>query len=208
MIPTRMAEPFQDILEQARSGCREAQDELARLCYPRVERMVHASLSRDVRNGRPWISSRFSTSDVVQEVFRSLLQDLSRFEGETEKAFIGYLAMIARNRIIDAIRFHEATTRDGRRTAARDNDHEPSDEREAPQALAATREEVDLLHDALEQFSEREQLLLRGRLEEDIVFADLAERLGYSSMFAARRAFYTAYAQLLMRMGVHEEPGR
>ena len=190
---------FREVLTAAQGGDKEAQEELFRRFYPDVERIVHSKLSRDLRHGRPWLTARFSTGDVVQEVFRGLLADLSGFEGDSEKAFVGYLAMIARNRLIDAIRFHEASRRDGRSTVP-ESDRSPSSGESGPGTHLASREEAELFQELLQDFPEREQLLLRARLEQGAHFQDLAEQLGYSSAWAARRAFYAAQAQLAIRL--------
>ena len=106
------------LLAAARRDDAVAIDELFRRFYPRVQHLVHRDLSRDLRTKRPWLSSRFSTGDVVQEVFRKLLRNLNGIEADTEAAFCGYLSVVIRNRLLDAIRFHEAARRDGRRTVA------------------------------------------------------------------------------------------
>ena len=45
-----------------------------------------------------------------------------------------------------------------------------------------------------------EQLLLRARIEQGAKFQDLADQLGYPSRSAARRAFYSAQARLVIRL--------
>ena len=190
---------FAEVLAAAQAGDKPAQDELFRRFYPDVERIVHVKLSRDLRLGRPWLTARFSTGDVVQEVFRGLLTDLSGFQGDTERAFVGYLAMMARNRLIDAIRFHEASRRDGRATLP-EGDHVPGSEEHGPATQVASHEEAELFQELLEDFPEREQLLLRARTEQEAQFQELAEQLGYSSAWAARRAFYAAQAKLAIRL--------
>jgi len=192
--------PLHLLLEGARQGDREALEELFERLYPRVQRMVHGHLARDMRQGRPWLASRFSTGDVVQEVFRSVLSDLDSFSGSGEDALIGYLAMVVRNRLIDAIRFHEASRRDGRRRGSETAAWRAPDQGEGPDAAAATAEEVRRLHEALAAFPEREQLLLRARYEGTVSLRELAEQLGYSSESAARRAFHAAQAKLAMRL--------
>lgn len=191
--------PFRPTLAAAQGGDRGAQEELFRRFYPDVQRIVHRKLAGDVRKGRPWLAARFSTGDVVQEVFRGLLTDLRGFAGESEEAFVGYLAMMARNRLIDAVRFHQASRRDGRCTVSKERDNVPGHEAE-PQLEAAELEEALLFRELIQTFPEREQLLLRGRTEQDLPFKDLAEQLGYASPGAARRAFYTAKAKLAIRL--------
>ncbi|QDV09589.1 RNA polymerase sigma factor [Planctomycetes bacterium Poly30] len=191
---------FAATLVAAKAGDSSAVNELFQLFYPRVKSLVHKSLALDLRNSRPWLTARFSTGDVVQEVFRSVLGDLSSFGGTTEKAFTGYLTMVVRNRIIDAIRFHEADRRDGRRGAAPlPEDEHPSDAA-GPVSEVANAEEIDRFHEALAGFPEREQLLLRARFEETASFAELTEQLGYPSESTARRAYFAAQAKLAVQL--------
>ena len=200
MEPTIREQQFEHILAGARRGEREAVDEILGQVYPRVERLVHERLARDMRRHRPWLNVRFSTGDVVQEVFRDLVKDLGAFRGSTEDDFAGYLAMIVRNRLVDAIRFHEAAQRDGRTTDEITADYDPPSPKAGPASDAETEEEAAAFAAALRSFPEREQLLLRGRLESSLTFQELAKLLGYSSFWAARRAFFAAQGQLVVRL--------
>ena len=106
---------FQSALAAARNGDARALDSLFDRFYPQVKRMVHRSLTADLRDKRPWLVSAFSTGDVVQEVFRHVVRDFDSFAGTSEAAFVSYLATLIKNRLVDAIRFHEAVRRDRRR---------------------------------------------------------------------------------------------
>ena len=195
---------FAATLSAARSQDPDATEQLFKHCYPRVEEMVHRSLQQDIRMHRAWIQSRFSTGDVVQEVFRGLLKDLSTFDGDTEGALLGYLSMVVRNRIVDALRFHQAAQRDGRQTSSETSVLGRALDRDGPGTVAGKKEELEIFHELLGRLPEKERLLLRARLEEDMTFQDLADRLGYSSKYAARRAFYAAQAQLAIGLGMNE----
>jgi RNA polymerase sigma factor (sigma-70 family) len=199
-IPLPLPE-FLALLDAARGGDRKAVDSLVERYYPHVEETVHRDLSRDLRYSRPWLTARFSTGDVVQDVFRSLLADLQKFEGKTEQAFCGYLAMIIRNRLLDAIRFHEAAQRDGRLSADLAAQPDPWDAAAGPATSIADAESADRLEQAIATLEERERLLLRARIEQETQFVVLAERLGYSSKWAARRAFYAAQSKVLVHLG-------
>lgn len=190
------SQPFLELISEARAGSAEALNTLFEAFYPVVQRMVHKSLARDMRGSRPWLAARFSTGDVVQEVFRSVLADLGSFAGTNEGAFVGYLSMVVRNRLVDAIRFHEAERRDGRRTDSATGTWGPSRSLENPAQEASTAEELARMHHALAQFPEREGLLLRARFEGVESFKNLGEQLGYGSETATRRAFYAARARL------------
>jgi len=199
---------FQTLLEAARAGERAAVDSLATRYYPRVQAMVHRELSRDLRLSRSWMGARFSTGDVVQDVFRLLLRDLSKFEGRSEAAFVGYLSMVIRNRLVDALRFHQAARRDGRRTAALPEEPGSNSGPVGPGTQLAANEQIELYQEALAEFDEKEQLLLRARLECETTFQELALQLGYSSKWAASRAFYAAQARLLILLGEGPEEAR
>ncbi len=205
--PTEQA--FMATLARAKSGSVDARNDLFRQFYPQVRSMVHRSLATDLRNSRPWLTARFSTGDVVQEVFQSVITDLEAFQGQTERAFAGYLSMVIRNRIIDAIRFHEADRRDGRLSAPAPEDGEHESGLDHPSVNAAASEERELLQKALVEFPEQERLLLRARFEGAASFKDLAEQLGYPSESTARRAYFSAQARLAVRLyRLKEEAGQ
>ena len=200
--------PLEEKLDLARAGDAQAINELFEQFYPRVQSMVHHSLATDLRRSRPWLSAKFSTGDVVQEVFRAVLKDLSVFAGKSEQSFVSYLAMVVRNRIIDTIRFHEAELRDGRRGAPPVIENETSSKSSGPVEEAIAADALDRFHAALAEFSERERLLLRSRFEGTASFVELAEQLGYSSVYSARRAYFSAQARLSARLRPEEEGGR
>ncbi len=191
---------FHALIEQAARGVRAAQDEVFRRFYPSVRSMVHRALDRGLRANRPWLASAFSTGDVVQEVFMCVLRDLDDVEGRTEASFAGYLATLVKNRLIDAVRFHEAVRRDARRARVELGEDGLAQESKGPGEKASAREEVDAFLAAVATLSARDRLLLRERLEHETAFADLATNLGFPSADAARKAFYVAQAKLVMRL--------
>jgi RNA polymerase sigma factor (sigma-70 family) len=193
--------PFPTLLEGARRKEPKALDELARRFYPGVERLVHHRLATDIRYRRPWVSARFSTGDVVQSVFEGVLRDLDAFAGSTEEAFVGYLSTVVRNRILDALRFHEAAQRDGRRGVPLEENGDEEGGEPDPADAAISAEKMTLLLATLEEFEPRVRHLLRARMEGLASFRELAEQLGYGSESAARRAYFDAQAKLALRLG-------
>jgi len=193
---------FEQTIAAARSGDQDALNELFRSFYTRVSTMVHQSLAADFRQQRPWLGAMLSTGDVVQEVFASVIKDISDFEGTTEGQFVKYLATVTRNRLIDAVRFHEAVRRDRRRVTGGDTVLGKQSVDVGDQAAA--RDELTRYTRALSSFRDRERALLRSRLEggeQPPTFEELAEQLGYSSAGAARQAFFTCKARLLIKLG-------
>ncbi len=192
---------FVALLGRARAADGEAIEELCARFYPIVQRKVHGELDHDLRHQRPWLSARFSTGDVVQEVFRSVITDLRSFDGHNEGAFVGYLTMLVHNRLIDSIRFHQADCRDGRRLLVEAGSLSLPDDGVDPSDAAALEEEVERYRSAVATLSERDQLIIRARSENDSSFDEIAERFGFGSAATARRAFYAAQATLLVRLG-------
>lgn len=204
LVPMTEAAPFLETLENARSGDREALDVLANRFYPVVQELVHQRLATDLRRSRPWLSARFSTGDVVHSVFEGVLWDLGAFAGRTEEAFVGYLATVVRNRILDALRFHQAAQRDGRKGHPITGEFDIEGLEADPAEFAAAAEDSARLLAAIARFEPRVQHLLRARLEGLASFRELAEQLGYGSESAARRAFFEAQARLSIELGDDE----
>ncbi|MBL8861743.1 MAG: sigma-70 family RNA polymerase sigma factor [Planctomycetes bacterium] len=195
---------FLSTLERAKQGDAQALDGLAQRFYPVVQALVHQRLATDLRRSRPWIAARFSTGDVVHSVFEGVLWDLGAFAGQTEEAFVGYLATVVRNRILDALRYHEAALRDGRRMRPLGDDFDAEGGESDPAETVAATEDVARLLAAIGEFEPRVQHLLRARIEGLASFRELAEQLGYGSESAARRAFFDAQAKLSLRLGDSE----
>ncbi len=191
---------FLSALESARQGDSEALNELAARFYPAVQALVHHRLATDMRHRRPWLAARFSTGDVVQSVFEGVLRDIGTFAGRTEEAFVGYLATVVRNRILDAVRFHEAAQRDGRRMHSITPEFDGEGREVDPAEAAISAEGMEQLMAALAGFEPRVQHLLRARMEGLASFRELAEQLGYGSESAARRAFFDAQAKLSLEL--------
>lgn len=195
---------FESTLAAAKRGDASALDQLFRSFGPGVHRMVHRQLQADVRVRRPWLSSMFSTADIVQEVLFSILRDLRDFEGEDEGTFESYLVTLTRHRLLDAVRFFEAVRRDQRRQV--DLDRDVVDCVPGPERVAVQVDELRRFHESLTTIRPRDQALLRGRLEDGEPFADLAERLGYASADSARKCFHVAMARILARLGCESLP--
>lgn len=193
---------FPELLRLARQGDPGAIDLIVSRYYPEVEKQVHERLSMDVRLGRPWLRARFSTGDVVHEVFGSILKDLSDFYGDTEAGFCGWLAMVVRNRIVDSIRHHEAGCRDGREMAPLPEgvDRKLEGSSTDPAAAAVRHEDFARLEAGMSSLTARQQYLIRGRIEGGLSFRELAEHTGFGSESTVRRAFLEAQSRLVIAL--------
>lgn len=192
---------FASLLERARSGESAALEELTARYYADVQRMVSDRLWRDLAGSRAWLASRFSTGDVVQEVFFDVVRDLDGFRGNTADAFRGYLSIVVRNRILDVVRHHVALRRDVRRSVRTGVEPVLRTDRMGPLERAASEEEITRVREHLDAFEPRVRHLLRARLEGLATFGELAEQLGYETESGARRAYYVARAKLALALG-------
>lgn len=198
---------FPRLLLAARRGDRGAQDLLYRRYRERVERIAHAQLQRAKGGRGTALSARFSTADVVQEAFCRLFRKLSCFEGETEGQFINFLTRLVRRRALDVVRFHRSTPRDCRRHASAPDARNPELLAMLPAPLATM--SIPFGGDSLESryrhalasFDPPERDLLQARIEEGLGFTAIADQLGYTSRYAARRAYFAAQARLCLALG-------
>lgn len=191
---------FVAMLDRARAGDRQAQDELITRFYPRVRQTVHRRLEHDLRKHQRWIAPLFSTSDVVQEVFVGVVRTLDAFDGDSEEDFVRYLSGAVRNRLIDALRHHEAGRRDGRRASAESAGPEPAGVDPTPSLAASLAEQIQVYRSALTDLGERDRRVLELRLEQEQRFASIARTMEFPSADAARKAFAKAQARLLAKL--------
>lgn len=197
---------FDELLRRAAAGDLDAQGDVVERFYPRVRSLVHARLDKDFRQSHRWIMPLFSTRDVVHDVLADAVRKLDDTTFADEGAFVGYLATIVRNRLLDAVRYHEAARRDQRRLV-RDSDTDgdisarPAGRGDgSPELAAELGEQVRILHEVLDSFGPRHKALLEMRLVDDEPFPVVAVKLGYASAESARQAFWDAKARLLVKL--------
>jgi RNA polymerase sigma factor (sigma-70 family) len=197
---------LQTTLTAAAGGDAAARERLVARCYPDVQRLVHRDLERDFRARHRWILPLFSTHDVVHEVLVAVVRDLADTQFAGPELFFAYLGTLVRHRLLDAVRFHEAARRDGRREAGEPVDGlaaMAADGREVTPTLAASLgERAGMVRQALAELPERQRRLLELRLLEDCTFPVIREALGYASDETARQACHEAQARLLVKLRV------
>lgn len=200
--PGPAREPLRSLIDRARDGRdSDARSQLIERYYPIVQRIVHKELGGRLRHRRPWLWAMFSTGDVVQEVFLAVIRELDEFRGDHEGALITYLAQTVRTRLIDAVRFHEAGRRDARRVSHSLAAGCDAEQRHpTPSNAAVLAEQMKAFEEALATLSPRDRDLIALRLEISAPFAKIAEELGIPSSDAARKAFATAQARMLVKL--------
>jgi RNA polymerase sigma factor (sigma-70 family) len=194
---------WQPDLAGAIAGDRDALGRIVTRFYPRVEAQVHRELQQDFRRHHAWILPLFSTSDIVQEVFLSVVQSLGSFVPQDEESLVRYLTTLVKHRLVDAVRHHEADRRDERRRATPPDDTTgitPPAADPTPSMIASVAEQIGLFREVLAGFDERERRLLELRLAGEQPWAAIATQLAYPSEDAARKAFRSAQSRLLVRL--------
>jgi RNA polymerase sigma factor (sigma-70 family) len=198
-------------IHQAALGDKAAQDRVTTACLPHVKQIVHKGLEHDFRKRHRWIMPLFSTQDIVHEVLVAVIAGLEDTSFDNPEMFYGYLSTVVRHRILDAVRFHEASRRDSRKsiaseTAGISNIASPSQD-VTPTLAASIGERASLVREALDALTERHRIMLEMRLMQDATFPQIKDALGYSSDETARQAFHAAQAKFLVKLrslGIHK----
>lgn len=189
---------FRARLQRAKQGDREAIDALLSDHLGGLRAFVRLKCGRVLRQ-------RESCSDLVQTVFRSVLEGLGEADCEDERSFRSWLYTVAYRRIVNRVEFHTAQMRDA------DREVEWHDERghagllsaygdlSTPSRHAAVREEVARLEEAMDRLSDEYReviieacLLRRSR-------AEIAEATGRSEV-AVRKLLSRARARLALEL--------
>ena len=104
-----MDEPtLEQLVERAKSGDREAADEIARRYMPKLRPIVSRQIGDHLR-------ARVDTDDMVQTAIHQAVRDLDGLDYQGEKAFEGWLTRVAVRKVQMAARHHQAAKRDVRR---------------------------------------------------------------------------------------------
>lgn len=199
------------LLAAAKAGSPSARNELLTRFHPRVAALVHGQIQRRLRPQQHALLRLLSTGDVVQEVLLDVLRHLDRWDIDDEGSFTALLATLVEHRLLDQIRRSQA----GRRDVRRQDDAGPTtagvaETGDGPATMAAAAEQLAIYRDVLAGFPERERALLALRLEDGCEWQEVAARLAWPSADAARKAFHTVQARLLLRLrqrGFDAAPG-
>jgi RNA polymerase sigma factor (sigma-70 family) len=213
-VTSTMSSPF-DLprnLAAVKAGDQEARAVLFDRFYGPVREIVHRQLQHDFRKNHRWILPLFSTGDIVQEVFLGVVHhQLDGFvgtDGTDEEAFVQYLTAIVKHRLVDAMRYHEASRRDVRRRveqptqdttrAGAMGDAAAGDV--TPSIAASIGEQLGVYNEVMDEMPQKQRRLLELRMEKEESFATIADVLGIASADAARQSFRLAKAKLLVRL--------
>lgn len=192
MAATPLSEdPDRQLFERARTGDRDAQNDL----FERHLAGVHAwvRLKRGVLN-----QQRESAMDVVQSTFRQVLQDLHKIEFRGSQQFRNLLLTYAQNRLRNREQFDRAA----RRSPAKEADASLSQLYGticSPSQHLSGKEQIAAFEAAFQKLSESDQeIVLLARFEE-LPHAEIAARLGVSESASKK-----ALSRALVRLATHQ----
>jgi len=175
------------LLLRARTGDRDALDQLFERLVPSLKRWAKGRLPRWARDG-------VDTGDMVQDALANTLRRLPEFAPRRQKALQAYLREAIRNRIRDELRRH-----DRRAPLVRIEAVElvapgsPLDE-------SIERDKLARYQDGLGRLPDQDRELIVARLELGYTYAQMALATGRPSEDAARMALRRALVKLAEEM--------
>lgn len=185
-----MEEDFTELLRRAKLGEADALREF----HSRYEQLVLARVRKLLA---PTLRRRSDTADIAQSVFEDVLRDLPAFEDRGEEAFTHWVYIKVENKVHDAWRkqLHpeggqregELVTADGDRAAARSP---------GPATQAGDEDDRARMRKVLASLPATQQTILTLRQQDELGFAEIAQRLGLTSEDAARMRYVRALVAL------------
>jgi RNA polymerase sigma factor (sigma-70 family) len=173
---------FERLMEEMSEGSEEAAWELTELYTPHIIRAVRASLPRVIR-------SKVDSQDFVQAVWSSVLLKHGRLtQFRKPEHFIGYLATIARNKVVDTYRHLVSLKHDVRTEVAIAELEDRCDQRrlleyggnQMPKSKEPTPSQVAIVREVWERIvansSARDQQVVSLRIS-GLPYGEIADRL-------------------------------
>jgi RNA polymerase sigma-70 factor (ECF subfamily) len=163
------ADPGWDVLARAKSGDRDALDQLCRENWLGVYRAV----SR-------WASSQAEAEDLTQDVFVRAIQSLTSFRAEQAVPYRAYLLQIARNLVIDRWRASPPGTTSYQALPEHCLQH-AGDGVAGPEATVIGRDEHQRLLAAIDKLPDAYSDVLRQRIVLGQTAAEVGARTGQTA---------------------------
>ena len=182
---------FDQLLEAARGGDKEAQGRLLEACRRPLLRLARREL-------KPSVQAKGGASDVVQETFVKALEEIDTFHGCTPEQLLAWLRVILQHTMANFTRqFHT-----GKREVAREVSGEMAIVREDPRHAAPSasdaaihHEQSALLRKALDRLPDHYVQVVRLRSEGNLSFEEIGRLTGRTPE-AARQLWRRAVAEV------------
>ncbi len=182
---------------------REGDDGALRLLLERYRPPLEALLLRSIP---PALRAKVSISDVLQETYAAVWQDLETFQEKGPGSFRAWLLRVANHRMVDAVRRFR-TARRGVEREVTPADHSGADvlpgRTPTPSSLAIAEELENRLRSSLSTLAPAQREVLQLVLLEGLSMAEVGRRMGRSAN-AAQKLFARA-KDVLWRLCVSEQ---
>lgn len=159
-----------------------------------LERLLERSLPPLIKFGRrrlpQWARGGMDTQDIVQDVIVRILPRLRSFQPDAPGALQAFLRRAVSNQIVDEIR------KVRRRPSVGEVPESLPDGSPSPLERAIRGQGHERFRAGLRQLSPSDQTLIVLRLDDQLSYAEIAERLNKPSICAARVAVGRALARL------------
>jgi RNA polymerase sigma-70 factor (ECF subfamily) len=180
------------LLQEAKSGSREALNALYERCAGRLLALIRLRLGKDLRG-------RLESRDILQATLLKSLEHLDELKGDETRSLMAWLARIAEHEIRDCADFHHRQRRDAAREMPIDDEAPlPALTRSALSRVILD-EQAAQLEAALESLPGPYQEVILLRKFEELSFADIGRRLGRSED-ACRMLLARAMTALTLKM--------
>jgi RNA polymerase sigma-70 factor, ECF subfamily len=181
------------LLRQVRSGASDALGPLLAACE-------HYLLWIARREFDPGLQPKAGPSDIVQETLLEAYRDFGQFEGQSETEFLAWLRRLLLNNLANfARRYRESAKRKATEqslgVAGAGPVEDLSSSTPSPEQTAISREQMELIEQAVERLPEDYRQVYRLWYAEELPFDEIGRRMGRSPN-AARMLWMRALAQL------------
>ncbi|MFO1095037.1 MAG: sigma-70 family RNA polymerase sigma factor [Planctomycetaceae bacterium] len=187
---------FEERFDAARAGSTAALGELLESCRNYLLMIANHAVE-------PEWQAKVGASDLVQETFAEVQRVFDRFDGETEGDLLRWMTRILEYKIGNTLQHYRSAAR---RDVRRELDWHrlcgsaflqklPDANGELPSAVLRSKEYSERVQAALGALSEDQRLVIRLRVDENLTFDEIAQRMQRSAE-AARKLFARAIHSL------------
>ena len=172
-----------ELLDRARNGDEAARYALFDKCRTYIKVVAQAQVES-------WLQAKVDASDLVQQTLLEAYRGFSRFRGQTQQEWLGWLRMILKHNALDYVRQYKSTQK---RQAHREKPLwlqtegpadefllEPSDKGDSPSELVMQREREIQVAEAISKLDPDHQEVVMLRNLQRLPFDEVAVRMGRS----------------------------
>jgi len=199
-----------DLIRRAQQGDGECRDQLFGLCRGYLGFVARAHVES-------WLKAKVDASDVVQQTMLEAHRDFDRFQGRSEKEWLGWLRKILTHNVADFVRHYRGTAKRQARLEVRFRDPaetgaggggaaEPAAPGPTPSQELARMDDELRVSDALATLTPDYQEVIVLRNLQRLSFNEVAEQMGRSRP-AVQMLWMRAINKLQQSMGGSDGTG-